>query len=145
MDTLGLEWMSPQFDYAEDFTLPLVRVRKKDKVGLLNTEGKLVVPMEYRFIDKYNRGVAKVVRDDGTFFYVDGQGQYLGEKIDDYSEGLALIRKGKKIGYINERGKLITAIQYDFGTRFKNGEAEVKQNGHHFYINREGRCIRDCP
>lgn len=63
------------------------------------------------------------------------------DAIHSYSEGLAVVRLNSKVGYINEKGKLIIPLKFDYANSFKNGKAKVKLNGEEFYINKRGNPI----
>lgn len=55
-----------------------------------------------------------------------------------FSEGLAVVKKGGKFGYINAEGSLVIDCQYEYATPFKNGVATVKQNGKLIQIDKTG-------
>lgn len=62
---------------------------------------------------------------------------YLG----DFSEGMAVVRKGEKSGFINSKGELVVTCQYDAATPFSDGIAAVSKNHVYGYIDKEGRQV----
>jgi|GEM_PF-3086742 len=146
IDTHGKEAISPKYDFAEDLSgePAMARVRIYDKVGCINKNAQEIIPLKYRFVDKFYRGLAQIRLIDGESYYIDRQGAYVCDLLSDYYEDIARIKKGDKIGYINSYGKIIITPQYSYGTHFKNGQAEVKLKEKHIIINIKGECIKDC-
>jgi len=71
-------------------------------------------------------------------------GEIIELKYDDtwnFSEGLAVVKKDGKWGYINKEGKEITELKYDDTGDFSEGLAVVKKDGKWGYINKEGKEI----
>jgi hypothetical protein len=58
-----------------------------------------------------------------------------------FSDGLALVKKDGKFGYINAQGTVVIGIQYDFATPFRNGSATVKKDGKLRKIDKSGSFI----
>jgi hypothetical protein len=146
IDTEGKEIGALTYDFAEDLAgePALARIRIKDKVGCIDKTGSVVIPLKYRYIDKFFKGIAQVRLIDGESYYIDKQGNYLCEVVSDYHEGIAKIKKGTKIGYIDSYGKVIISPQYSYGTHFANGHAEVKVGEKYSVINTKGECVKDC-
>jgi hypothetical protein len=142
----GVELVAPQYDFAEDFTesYNMARVRIRDKVGFIDLNGKEVIPLKYRYVEKFVNGLAHARMIDGEEFYINTHGEHLADVLDKYYEGIARIKKGEKLGYVNQEGKVVIPIKYDYGTHFQHGMAEVKLGGKHFYINSKGECVKDC-
>lgn len=146
IDQNGKEVLSLEYDFAEDLEgePAMARIRLKDKVGYIGQNGKEIVPLKYRYIDKFFKGLAHARLPDGETLYIDKQGNHVCDVIGDYHEGIARIKKGDKIGYINNYGQVIVKPQYNYGTHFTNGQAEVKIGEKYKIINTKGECIKDC-
>lgn len=147
IDGEGHEVVAPKYDFAEDFSgdFTMARVRTKDKVGYVDVSGKEVVPLKYRYVEKFSNGLAHARLIDGEQFYIDRKGNHVCDILDKHYEGIARVKLGKKIGYVDLQGNVIVPIKYDFGTNFQNGMADVKLNEQHFFINNKGECVKDCP
>ncbi len=60
---------------------------------------------------------------------------------NDFSEGLAYVKKNGKYGFINKSGDVVIPLIYDDATSFKNGKVEVKKDGEQFYIDKTGKRV----
>lgn len=105
-------------------------VQKNDKVGYMNTQGKLVIPTIYDDLqdpdNKYDETWANsvtnnriVVAKNGKYGVIDTSNKTIlpfnnkYDRIDNYSEGMAAVRsKAGKWGFINLDGKEVIAPQY---------------------------------
>lgn len=81
----------------------------------------------------------------GIYYLVDSKGRKVnGEKYSfacDFSEGLALVEKGLKFGFIDTSGKLVIDYQfYDAGS-FLNGVTYAAIDGRYGYIDKSGSFI----
>ncbi|HRI27158.1 MAG TPA: WG repeat-containing protein, partial [Chitinophagales bacterium] len=64
---------------------------------------------------------------------------------DKFNSGLLLIYNGGKYFYLNRSGNpAFPGVYYDQATDFTNGNAQVTLNGKTYYIDRTGKCVRDC-
>ena len=66
-----------------------------------------------------------------------------------FSEGLAAVDIGGKIGFIDKAGKLVIEPQFLFALEFSQGQAQVKLFGRNLktpgkgaFIDRKGRILR---
>ena len=82
---------------------------------------------------------------DGVGYFVDSEGNKLFnkqfERVRNFSEGLAPVRKNDKWGYINTQGEEVVPCIYDDVWDFSEGLARVEQNGEWSIINKEGKVI----
>lgn len=58
--------------------------------------------------------------------------------IDDYSEGMARVKRSNKYGYYNQKGELAVDFKYDYAESFSSGLAVVKNIGKWSLINTDG-------
>lgn len=120
-------------------------VRKDGKYGIIDGQGRVVVPLEYDKISwNYHEGLFRVRKDGGGrdwkeklanskhgYINLDGELviplQYRWAK--DFSEGLAAVENEKGlVGYIDKQGRLVIPFRYIDGEPFKNGRAVVRAN-----------------
>jgi hypothetical protein len=129
--------------------------------GYVNSSGDTVVAVgkyEYCYTDtlKY---IALVLKKNGELLAIDRRGRELFEVMwydngpDYFADGLIRMKKNGKIGYADEKGKIVIAPQYECAFPFENGRARVAiscktvQDGEHprwesdgwFYIGKTGR------
>lgn len=60
------------------------------------------------------------------------------EYVDNFREGLSLVRKNRKFGFIDRKGNIIIDIIFDNAKSFKDGFALVSLSNEEFYINKKG-------
>lgn len=63
------------------------------------------------------------------------------QEVDQFQEGLAVVKIDEKYGYINKSGKLVIAAIYEDGLAFNEGHAVVEYKGKLGMINRNGEFI----
>ena len=64
------------------------------------------------------------------------------DEIGTYSEGLIVVRKGNKYGFVDARSnKLVIPCRYDLAYPFFGGRSIVKQNGKYGVISKDGSII----
>lgn len=134
------------YDMASDFDANLAKVKCGNKWGVLDTNGKEIIPAIYDevFID---RGFIKVILDKKHGLY-----SLSGREIlpPNYSfiypkegETLIMIRQGRKYGYSNLSGQIVIPLIYDNARSFSGHFAAVLLNGESFEIDRKGNRIRE--
>ena len=108
--------INPQFENAMPFNEGLACVETNKKWGFINIKGEFVIRPSFDGPGVFHDGLAKV----GTKTSV-GSLHYL---------------------YINHNGENIFNTEYNFGTDFNNGTAEVKNNdGRTLYIDLKGNIV----
>lgn len=144
----GEEVTSLKYDFLEGFDVggDMVRARIHDKVGYLDKNGNEIIPLSFRYIERFNKGLAQAKLIDGETFYLNKQGQKVCDVLDKYYEGMARVKIGKNIGYVDEQGIIVVPAIYSYGTNFTNGLADVKKAGSDniFTINKKAVCVKDC-
>ncbi len=101
--------------------------------------------IDWGIIGDFSEGLYSISNDDFKYGYKDKSGTliipYEYDVAENFSEGMALVKKGDKYGYINKQGKVIVPFVYDWGGNFKDGVAWVKKNGKYGYVNNVGKEI----
>lgn len=120
-------------------------VYKDDKYGIIDGEGRIIVPLEYDFIcSAYHEGMIEVRKDGGGRDWKEkwanrkcGYINLAGElaiplKFHDashFSEGLAAVENIKyRVGYVDKQGNLVIPYRFIEGREFGNGRAVVRAN-----------------
>lgn len=125
----------------------MLAVKKGDKWGFLNSEGKLAIPLKYDNVNDFNGGYAPAA-SGSKYVIVNKKGEEtpletaVGE-LKDFSEGLAPFRTNdKKFGYMSEAGKVAIPAQFESVGYFKQGIAWAKTSDKKVgYINTKGEWI----
>lgn len=117
------------------------------KIGLINSEGIIVLKANYSHIGKFKNGLAAVTVTsraknnyhkilDTKLGYINTEGkiviplkfQHINGENKDFSEGLAVVKLNNKYGYINTEGKLVIKPKYTAAYAFNEGHAVVELN-----------------
>lgn len=145
VDVTG-NWIIPaQYTDAENFRNGQATVGQGDKYGIINREGKEIVPIAYdRYIMKpVDDGVP--VKCGGKYGFVNTEGkETIPPQYDDIykpSEGIMVVARNEKYGYVDLQGKAITPLQYDNARSFREGRAAVVRNGKYGYIDTQGKEV----
>jgi hypothetical protein len=88
----------------------------------------------------------------GVLFRVNGFGQSEVEwvvepslefdDVKEFSEGLALVKKNEKYGYVNTLGQLVTELGFDYvGMGFSEGLLKVSKNHKSGFIDKNGKIV----
>lgn len=141
----------------------IVAVGKNKKVGYINTQGKMVVPIIYddlidpdnKYDESWANGVSDegliVVAKNGKYGVIDTQNKtvvpFKYAEINDFSEGMASFRKGQKWGFLDNTGKEVVPAQYDLNGNFggyygfSEGVANVGKNNKWGAIDKTGKAV----
>lgn len=92
------------------------------------------------------------VEIDGRVGFIDINNRFIIEpqfepvkELTGFSLGLAAVKRGDKYGYINKKGEMIIAAQFDYAENFKdNMLAVVKMNGKFGAIDLKGDIVVPC-
>lgn len=115
-------------DYQIDFfDHNLARIHKDGFVGLIDTTGKIILPLKYDAVLPFNGNVA-LIGLNGKFGFIDSTGKVMKEpfarEIKTFVKGVAVyeVYQASTLndqGLINEKGDIITDAKYQFWSEFK--------------------------
>lgn len=150
------------YDRAEDFSEGLALVGKDYqyiqkgilgfpdstatgyKIGFVNQNGKVVVPLVYDDAKNFSEGLSVVTKDRKSGF-VDKNGKIviplIYDNAESFSEGLAAVSKNGKSGFINAQGKVVIPLRYDTVGNFKEGLVMIGQGDKRGVINKQGKVV----
>ncbi len=130
-------------------------VKLNSKFGVINTHGKIIVPIKYEYIDRFSEGLAVVVLDN-KYGYIDKKGdvkiplRY--ERAGWFSKGIAMAKYNGKWGAIDYNGNIKIPFIYDVDDddnfiesnrvdHFKYGYEILKQNNKYGIIESNGNVL----
>lgn len=104
------------------------KIKINDNWGLINTEGEIIITPAYDWIDNIaGQGLIRIFNGttgkDESYLNAPDKGKY---------------------GYVNLKGKEKISCQFDEADIFIDKQARVIKNGKTFYVNKKGKCIKDC-
>ncbi|MBK6935752.1 MAG: WG repeat-containing protein [Chitinophagaceae bacterium] len=117
---------------------------KKQRYGLLDSTGKVAVPVKYDEAYGFREGLCKLVLNGKAGFIDKTTKMVIPMKYEDanvFSDGLASVKLGGKWGFVDSKGKEVIALQYEDAKHFEEGYAAAKQNGKWGVINKENKLI----
>ena len=104
---------------------------------LIDKTGKQVTDQTYSRIYGFQNGLAivnPIVQNDFSdhYAFIDNTGKQVSETyqyVGSFSEGMAMVRKNNKFGYIDTTMKLVIPANYDNADDFSEGVAAVNMGG----------------
>lgn len=125
-------------------------VRKNLKYGYLDLQGNVLHECQFKFADPYKNGIAKV----DARRYINKKGEaileiygenFLTDKgpdnIHGYNNGFAVVQKGDKWGFIDEKGEFLGEVKYDSVASFGKQFARVWVGNNVGLIDRSGNMV----
>ncbi|WP_281989922.1 WG repeat-containing protein [Aquimarina aggregata] len=131
------------YEDISDIKNDLFLAKYKKKWGMINIKNQTIIPFEYEKIRHFKEELAQV-SIKGSIGYIDRANQRVIEPdydfnvLGDFNDGLALVKKNKKYGFINKKGEIIIPIVYTNGLPFNEKQALVEKDGMSHIINRKG-------
>ena len=139
------------FDEIDLFDEGIAKVEINGKWGAINSEGEIIIPLEYNFIRTYgNNGFIEVGLGDydtnnfiGHYGYFDKKGnkitKIIYEFLGSFKNGFSICKKYNKYGLLNENGYEVIPCIYD-ELEFKQKDLYLaKLNTIKFYMDSKGR------
>lgn len=111
------------------------------KVGYIDQDGDIKVPLEYQsMFSNFSEGYAAVAKD-GKWGYIDKNGNvevaFFFDWTCAFKNGLALVEKSKKWGYIDKGGEIIINFDYEsLGEFSEEGLAKALKDGKWGFIDK---------
>jgi len=135
-----------EYDNVLDYKNGMFTAEKNNKWGIIDSENKIVIPFEYKRIRHFEDNLA-LITNKGTG-YINKKQKIVIEPQNsfnlsgDFHNGLALVKKDKKFGFINKENEVVIPIIYDNALPFKGKKTIVQKDGISFFINRKGKMIK---
>lgn len=128
----------------------LTKMSNCDQVGCINYLGEEVMPCVLEKYFEFNDDIANVYINDYCHAYLtkDGSLKLIPiEKYDEmnsFCEGLALVLKDKKYGFVDKNFKEVIPCKYKDAANFSCGLSYVKDfNGEKYFIDKKGNKVLD--
>lgn len=107
-------------------------------------QGKIVIASDIKAVADENS--PKNINVNYNYSFIDNKGEVVLDlsKYDTakpFSEGLAVVERKGKFGYINTAGEVVIPIKYDYAGDFLNGQADVETPSDYLVIDKEGQVI----
>jgi hypothetical protein len=122
----------------------IVVSNSEDKMGLMDTKGKLVVPMEYDRIVGFSDGLSSASKD-GKWGYIDKNGkvvialQY--NAATPFESGLAIVIKDEKSYILDKTGKILNKEPFNAAETFKGCIMAQSDNEKWALVDKTGKLV----
>lgn len=145
----GKEFRFSDYDEVNSFYDGFAIAQKQEKYGIIDKQGKPVVPLIYTDIRRFSDDLLMIVGEDRKKGLVTVNGRILLSAVyDEISNGYDLfkkyyvLRKDKVYGLADSTGKLLLPMEYD-GIRTNNSYMliEVTKNGKDGLVNTAGKWL----
>lgn len=149
IDTNG-KVLSKKYNSVGGFNEKIATVKKGEEYGYIRQNGQELTPIQYKFAEAVNSGIA-IVQAKNIYYIL-----HFGDKrkkielpgvqaVGTYSEGVLPVQMTdtEKWGYINSEGKGIILPAYLDATEFEEDVAAVKDTTSHLwgFINHGGKLV----
>ncbi|HSK14504.1 MAG TPA: WG repeat-containing protein [Phnomibacter sp.] len=134
------------FDFVDECICSVSKVKKDGKIGYVDINGKVIVPLEFAEGLTFNEGYS-AVRKESKWAFLDSSGRFITDFLyadaQGFSQGLAPAKKGSGWGFIDTLGKEVIPFEYSNARKFSEGLAAVSNKGKELwgFINRRGEVI----
>ena len=108
--------------------------KKYTKLGIIKDKGQPITGLEYDSISIFSENLARV----GKYELIPNP-EFDPIEDDEYYKDRFI--KNMKFGFIDDNGKVIIPLIYDYASSFHNGMARVRQNEREIVINKSGEII----
>ncbi|MES2389113.1 MAG: WG repeat-containing protein [Bacteroidota bacterium] len=145
IDKNGKQTIVPAYKTAGPFSNSLAVVENDAGTGVINTDGKVIIPFGvYDSIRSFKNHAARVQK--GKIFGLINTGGLniaAGEfnEIGEFFGGRAWVHQDYKYGYIDTLGQIVIPLIYTYADNFTGTLARVQQNNQYGYINKAGETI----
>ena len=148
VDTLGKVQITPQYDFAKDFTNDVCIVLKDNKWGAVNFFGRQLIPFEFDeigFLDKTGNKVIRVYKKESKYGLIDTLGQIqIGAVFDDigsFSEGKLAVKRNNFWGFVNGMGTEVIPCRFQEVHNYSEGLVSVKMKNQWGFADAQGEVI----
>jgi hypothetical protein len=138
--------METEFDEISGFyENGLMKVANEGKVGLVDQQNKIIIPIEYDEIGEISSEL--IIAKKGKWGVVNKRNEIIipfqYNRIYQFHEGLAFVENENKVGYINKKNEKVIPSEFDFCWYgdFTEGLALVKQKDKFGFIDKTGKTI----
>lgn len=146
IDQFGESFLSPIYDEIVDASFGFFTVKKGDKYGVVDDQGKHILPLtnEYQAIESFSEGFLKVKRNN-RYGFVDLDGKLRisnrYDEAEDFKNGVAAIKLLGSWGFIDKIDRIAVQPQYDIVSDFVDGICTVRKGGAYGIIDAKGNEI----
>jgi|GEM_PF-6046358 len=138
--------IEPQFEYVRLIESELAFVRKKGKCGLIKSNGKYQIPLEYDGFMFYKDTISWTSKNAKRLILTISGKEYEPEEFVSstnwFKEGLSVFQQNGKYGVINYLGQVVVPCSFDsMGYSYNNGRINVRLGKKWSVLNEKGDLL----
>lgn len=142
--TYAQKW-AKNFDFVDQCICGLAKAGKDNKIGYVDINGNIIVPIIYDEGLSFNEGYT-AVRKGTSWLFLDSTGKQIFnveyEDAQNFHNGVAAVMKNDRYGYIDFTGKVVIDFQFSNARGFSEGLAPVSNNRNQWgFIDDKGKMI----
>lgn len=147
-DTQG-NIISDEYDFIGNIDYGFAKIKQKDKYGLMDKNGKVIIPCQYDDILTLTEEPNLIaVKKDNQWGFVDKNNStiipFVYEQVWHFHNGFAKIRNNQQYGIIDLTGKIIIPTQYQWlSDANEQGVMVFKQDNLFGLINKDNQIVRE--
>ena len=136
--------LQDEYDWVDYFSEGLAPVMKNGKFGYINTEGKLVISLQFDETKPFY-GAYAAVKMNNAWGFINKKGEVVVapnfDEVGIFKEGLAAAQLSGRWGYIKENGDLAIPFIFNQAENFKNTMAKVRLGETYIFIDKYGKTV----
>ncbi len=105
-----------EFDHFYNFKAAGILCKKNKRLGLMNVDGRLCLPVEYEEIQDCWAGFFRV-KKEGQWGVVNAQHEFVISRVYDYiapiNHRMCMVKKEERFGLLNFAGEVLVPVAYD--------------------------------
>lgn len=134
-----------KFEKTGEFSGDYAAFLKNEKWGYINRKGDVVIEPQFDKVKGFDGGVAIALKSD-KWRYIDAAGKDIEgfpetDKLYDFNNKRAIIRRGEKVGVIDPKGNIVVPVEYDEIKPFKSGFAKARKGEKWGFIDDSGNKV----
>ena len=138
--------INPKYDFASEFHEGLAIVENNNNFYIVDKTGKELFDLQKVSVDTndYFSDDLLVVKYNNKCAYINKSFKFVSNIYDEAStlkNGMGLVNKNGKYGFIDKSGKLVINLIYDEATDFADDVVIVKKNEKYGIINKQGQEV----
>ena len=128
----------------------LIPSKKENKYGYVDENGKIVIPYQWKYANKFREGLASVSNDQNYWGYINKEGQVVipckWKSAGSFYDGLAPVTNNQSLyGFINKEGQIVIPCKWKSANYFIEGLSSVRNvQGMFGFMNKEGQVVIPC-
>ena len=132
------------YDYVDSFSDNVAIAKKNFKYGVVNYDGKELIPLKYDEIKRVDKVFFKVKKDNRYGLYsLKGEEliEPIYEDIGTFKEDIIKVKRNSRYGILNKNKYIVVPFQYDYIDELSDGLILFKKGWKYGFLDKRGKEI----